>query len=85
MALMLSMTIQHIPCTIGSQRYQALYVLRCLQCRKENYIQEVREETCNLEQYHTQMESLKLLYLRTELEYATRWGSFPDKQWQLLM
>ena len=85
MALMHSMITQHIPCTIGSQRCQARSVLKYSQCRKENYIQEVLEGTYNLDQHHTRVESLRLLYLKMELECATPWESFLDRQWQPLM
>ena len=82
MALMLRMTIQHIPCTIGSQLCQAHYVPKSSPCKKETYIQEDLEGTYNLDQHHTLAESLRLLYLKTELECATQWESFLDKQWQ---
>ena len=80
MALMHSMITQHIPCTIGSPRYQVRYVLKSSQCRKETCIQEDLEETYNLDQHHTQMELLRSLYLKMELECATPWVSFLDRQ-----
>ena len=80
MALMHSMITQHIPCTIGSRLCQVRYVLKSLQCRKETCIQEDLEETYNLDQHHTQVELLRLLYLKMELECAILWESFLDRQ-----
>ena len=80
MALMHSMITQHTPCIIGSQRCQARYVLKSSQCKKETCIQEDLEETYNLDQHRIQAELSRSLYLKMELECATLWVSFLDRQ-----